>query len=115
MPYTREIATAQRLIAKKGRTVTVRRPSTGATMTPSAVLLPNLGTLGSSFDEAFSNDSRVQKSSRRVIMAAKNCTFAPEPDDEVTMGAGRRMTIVSAVGLAPDDGPAILYTCAVNV
>ena len=124
--FAAQIATAKRLIAANGQTVTFSRagelnydPATdtqiGASdtvFTASAVVLPISGG-GSEFDARYPGLVQDQTNHRDLLVAAEGMTETPTVGDVVRDIEGEDWTIIGSVPLAPDGTP-IIHTVKIK-
>ena len=110
--YDSQIALALRLIAAKGKPLTLKHgvavqnrltnqvTGTGQTSyTVKGVVLP---------DET--KGETPQHSRRKVLVAGASCPVDPIPGDTLGLVEGRTWKVTNAKALRPDDGPTILLT-----
>lgn len=124
--FAKQIATAKRLIAANGQTVTFSRagetnydPATDTRIGPddtvftgSAVVLPISGG-GSEFDVRFPGVVEARANHRELLVAAEGMTHAPTAGDNALGIEGDDWTVVGSVPLAPDGTP-IIYTVTIK-
>jgi len=126
--YTQQIASAQRLLAAKGATYTLRHyPPTGPTsqdrirgvvsatgavdfsVTCVLVPIPMPRTAIAKSDAGLVLGTR-----RTVYVSGASCPVFPHKDDQLLGPEGRNWTIESVSSLAPDGGAPILHTLRVT-
>ncbi len=80
------------------------------TYTAEAIILPAPVSPNHSVEEA----TRIRRDYRKLLVAGKDCGAEPEEDDR-TVFENRSWAISGFTRLAPDGGPAILYTIFVKI
>lgn len=135
--YSAQIATALRLIAAKGTTLTLSRSpetvdaggseddwnadftdQTGPgeldeldTYTLTAVILPFKRMPG---DDAFMDGAPIEHKLRRLLIAGSGLSITPKPGDQVAIGSDSWRVIGNAP-LAPDGGDAIIHKAVIQL
>jgi len=124
--FANQIATAKRLIAAKGQTVTFSRPgelnydpatdtqigASDTVFTGTAVVLPISGG-GSEFDVRLPGVVEGRANHRELLVAAEGMTHAPMAGDKALGIEGDDWTIIGWVPLAPDGTP-IIHTVTIK-
>ena len=123
MSYDRQIALATRLIATRGKNITItkstvtatviatgKQTSTKTSMTIKAVVLP----MTKNSDLAYrSEDSSITKLNT-FLMSGENLKFKPETGQSVTI-SGETWIILGITPLNPNDGDPIMYDVAIRI
>ncbi len=116
--YTRQVDSAKRMIAKYGQVLTITRstvtydPLTGMNTTATQTgTITAVADNFSTYDQKNRSELLVAKKSKKLLVSAASCTFAPKSGDKVTY-EGETWTIAPMDELNPGGTP-ILYTLAI--
>jgi hypothetical protein len=127
--YDELIATAYRLIAQKGRAITVTRetpaPTSGQPWKSSGSTSQAFTTYGlrqdprnaeKNFDFALKivPNSTIERVDWHIYVPAQGAVFQPEPGDTVTWGVGTNYRVVTVSPVSPGEQD-ILYVLQVQV
>jgi hypothetical protein len=125
--YQSALATAKRLITKKGKNVTITRQvdsvfdpalgvdtSTEQSQTIKAVVLPVTGGKAKDLDQRFKLESFTIEKLAYFIMYGNELTFQPEAGQKVTI-ASEDWTILGVTPTNPNEGDPIIYEVAIRL